>query len=250
MNRRQRVFLRESGRTASVLADFLENEMAECPEGALPSAGRAVWRSMICFGKAVCAELTGILGGLSSEDCFEVSDWFEYVRRTYGKRGEILTLCQILCCALRMKNFDKISGVLRIFSRAVELGSLCGKPPDMIPVWIYMVENRDVFFRDEVESHEAGAEGTDVSCGRPEGRRDQGDRYDGKAVRRRMIGQLCCCAGEDRQYLECQRLFFGFMRAELEGTEERETIMNELRPMAAEKGIIRLFLGLESAFYD
>jgi hypothetical protein len=180
---------------------------------------------MICFGKAVCAELTGILRGLSSEDCFEVSDWFEYVRRTYGKRGDILTLCQILCCALRMRDFENISKVLRIYSRAVELGSLCGKAPDMIPVWIYMVENRDAFFG------------------------GQCDRCDVEAARRRMIGQLCCCAGEDRQYVGCQRLFFGFIRAELEGPEERETIMNELRLFAAEKGIMRLYLGLESAFY-
>ncbi len=220
MNKRQRVFLRESGRTAAILADFFESECAGCPEDSEPYAARAVWKSMSCFGKYVSEELEGFLKGLAVEDTFEIADWFEYIRRTYGSHGEVLTLCQILCCAFYGGDLREIAAVLRLYSRGISIAELSGTRPDMTQVWLRMAEKKEKLFVDA----------------------------DKAVLRRRLIGLLCCCAGIDKKYAEYQRMFFGFIRAELSEPDEKEKALGELRLRAAAKGYISFYTGIEAAF--
>ena len=218
MNRRQRGFIRELGRTASVLAEYLAENTEDDPD--LP-LGTAIWKSLFFLSGDVRTELRGLLKGSSSGDCFEISEWFEYMRITYGKYSEVLTFCQIICCAFRTGNVREASEALRMFSRTVIAGNLNDSEPDMIPVWQFMIKRKESFFG-ELNSAESGA------------------------MFGRMLLQLCCCAGEDKKYRNELKMLFGFIKALSEEPEVRERILTVLR-YEASAGDARLYCALETA---
>lgn len=244
MNRRQRGFVRELGRTASVLAEYL----GENSEGSMcPPLGTAIWKSMFFLSRDVRAELAGLLKGSSSEDCFEISEWFEYMRNAYGRYCEVLTFCQIVCCAFRTGMVREASDALRILSRTVIAGNLNDCEPDMVPVWQFMIKRKESFFGE----CSGGKKG--VNAGGPADNPAGGDAHneadrvaESEAVFGRMLLQLCCCAGEDRKYSGDLKMLFGFLRALSEEPEARERILAVLRSEAA-GGDARLYCALETA---
>ncbi len=218
MNRRQRGFIRELGRTASILAEYLAEDREDDVK---PQLGAAIWKSMFFLSGFARAELLGLLKGSSSGDCFEISEWFEYMRSTYGKYSEVMTFCQIICCAFRTGRVREASEALRMLSRTVIAGHLNDSEPDMIPVWQFMIKRKESFFG-ELDGAESGA------------------------VFGRMLLQLCCCAGEDRKYRDELKMLFGFIKALSEEPDARERILTVLR-YEASAGDARLYCALETA---
>ena len=95
MNGRQRSFLRDIAKTASLLAVSLE---AEAAAGGQEPVYVLLWHALPFLPSSVRAETEGLLRGAATDDCFEIFDWFEGMRCAYGKYSQVLTLCQLLCC--------------------------------------------------------------------------------------------------------------------------------------------------------
>lgn len=220
MNRRQSLFLRQLGRTASIIADHIDGSGEKSGEEIIADA---IWKSMYYFCKEVRGELSGMLKGSATKDCFEVSDWFEDMRRKYGKCSEILTFCQILCCIFRTGHASEGTIALRLLSRAVSLAGDGGIASDMIPVWQYMIKNKAAFF----------------SCS------DNG--CDDRIVFGRMLLSLCCCAGNDKRYKNQMKMMYFFINAYAAAPDERERILEAVHAGAL-KGDTRLFSTLEAAY--
>ncbi|MBO4326348.1 MAG: hypothetical protein J5950_03650 [Clostridia bacterium] len=232
MNRREKEFICGLSRTASILADFLENCQERDGAGAL---GDALWRSMYYFDRDVRQELEGLLSGSAADDCFEISGWFERMRCAYGKYSQVLTFCQILCSVFRTGCVRDGAGALRLLARAVGIGTMSGSPPDMIPVWQFLIRRSEAFF---------GSGGNDGSSKESGG---SGSEADKKAMFGRMLAQLCCCAGDDRKYTEHMKMIFCFINAFASGPAEREKILAAVHSGAA-YGDPRLFIALEAAY--
>jgi hypothetical protein len=232
MNRREKEFIRGLSRTASIIADFLE--FGQEYDGA-NSLGDALWRSMYYFDRDVRQELEGLLRGSAADDCFEISEWFERMRRTYGKNSQVLTFCQILCSVFRTGCSKEAAGALRLLARAVSAGTMSGSAPDMIPVWQFLIRRANVFF------------GNGLDEGFSEESESTWSEADKKAVFGRMLAQLCCCAGEDRKYREHIKMIFCFIKAFVSGPAEKEKILAAVHSGAA-GGDPRLFIALEAAY--
>ena len=153
MNRRQRSFLRNTAKTASLLAASLE---AEAAAGGQQAFYVLLWRTLPFLSSSARTETEGLLRGAAADDCFEISDWFEGVRRAYGKYSQVLTMCQLLCCAWRSYDPDRGAElyrrgaeVLRLLSAAVTAGVNTDKPPELSGVWWSMIKHRRCLFGED-----------------------------------------------------------------------------------------------------
>lgn len=253
MNRRQSVFVRELGRTASIIAGQLENAGAQrdgCDAKSVHDIPKgeellsdAIWKSMYLLRPEARKELSGILRGSAAGDGFEISDWFEQMRRSYGKCSQVLTFCQILCCVFRTGCAFEGAAALRMLSGALRAAGYIDGAPDIIPVWQFMIRHRRVFFGSS--SGEAGI----ANCsGDKDGERDTGRSGEDKtAIFGRMLIQLCCCAGNDRRYAGQIRMIYRFINAYASDPDERERII-EVIHSGALKEDARLFSALEAAY--
>ena len=220
MNGRQRSFLRDTAKTASLLAASLEAEAAA--RGQEPFYV-LLWRALPFLPSSVRAETDGLLRGAAADDCFEISDWFEGMRRAYGKHSQVLTLCQLLCCAWRSYGPDGgtelyrcVAELLRLLSAAVTAGVDTDRPPELSGVWWSMIKYRRYLFGDD------------------------------PGMRRRLLLGLECSIGKrrsDRPYRQLVREFLakdaGCARSSGPGTDPGIAPGKHSRD-----GVIKLYLGL------
>ncbi len=244
MNRRQSLFLRQLGRTASIIADHIDGSGEKSGEEIIADA---IWKSMYYFCKEVRGELSGMLKGSATKDCFEVSDWFEDMRRKYGKCSDILTFCQILCCIFRTGRASEGSIALRLLSRAVSLAGDGGIASDMIPVWQYMIKNKAAFFSCSDNGCDFGNDDRNYDRNDEKNDDKNDDRRDDRIVFGRMLLSLCCCAGNDKRYKNQMKMMYFFINAYAAAPDERERILEAVHAGAL-KGDTRLFSTLEAAY--
>ena len=151
MNRKQRGFLRDTAKTAELLAISFE---AEATSGGDAPLFVLLWRTLPFLPVSARRELEGLIRGAAADDCFEVSDWFDRIRRVYGRYSRVRTMCQILCCVWRAyrpgeeaaDHFRRAAEVLRLLSAAVTAGVNTDRPPDLSAVWRAMIKHRRYLF--------------------------------------------------------------------------------------------------------
>ena len=215
MNGKQRRFLRDIAKTASLLATCFD---AAAAAGAEEPLYVLLWRAMPFLPVSAREHTEGLMRGAAADDCFEISDWFECIRHIYGKYSQVLTLCQLLCCAWRSYEPDggaaelyrREAELLRLLAAAVTAGVNTDKPPDLSAVWWSMIKHRRCLF------------GGDVGA------------------RRRLLLTLECSIGtrrSDRQYRQPVREFLA-ADAGLEPEEHRKIFRGSA---------VKLYLGLAGA---
>ncbi|MBO5077030.1 MAG: hypothetical protein J5584_05495 [Clostridia bacterium] len=220
MNGRQRSFLRDIAKTASLLAVSLE---AEAAAGGQEPFYVLLWHALPFLPSSVRAETEGLLRGAATDDCFEISDWFEGMRCAYGKYSQVLTLCQLLCCAWRSYGPDRgaelyrcVAELLRLLAAAVTAGVNSDRPPELSGVWRSMIKHRRYLFGDD------------------------------PGTRRRLLLGLECSIGKrrsDRPYRQLVRAFLakdaGCARSSESGKDPGIVPGKRSRD-----GVIKLYLGL------
>lgn len=220
MNGRQRSFLRETAKTAAVLAASLE---AGAAAGRTDPVCVLLWRAMPFLPPAARPEMEGLIRSTAVDDCFEISDWFEGMRRTYGKYSQVLTLCRLLCLAWsagRRDNRPELYGcaaeLLRLLAAAVTAANGTDKPPDLLPVWRAIIRRRRCLF------------GVDPGA------------------RRKLLLALECSIGSRRSERPYKQMVRGFLAADT-GREIRAGRLTERR---APDGAAGLYLSLYGALAE
>ena len=220
MNGRQRSFLRETAKTAAVLAASLE---AGTAAGRTDPVCVLLWRAMPFLPPAARPEMEGLIRSTAADDCFEISDWFEGMRRTYGKYSQVLTMCRLLCLAWsagRPDNGTELYGcaaeLLRLLAAAVTAANGTDKPPDLLPVWRAIIRRRRCLF------------GVDPGA------------------RRKLLLALECSIGSRRSERPYKQMVRGFLASDT-GREIRAGRLTERR---APDGAAGLYLSLYGALAE
>ena len=213
MNKNQRAFVSELRHVALFMSDMLDRESREDDGG---SVGRAVWRAMNVIGPRSSLELEGLLRGAAADDSPEVSGWFCYISRTYGKYSEVLTFSQILCCVFRTGCFRDAAEVLRVLSKVLTLSSVSGNRPDLTAVWLEMINRKEIMFS-------------------------------GLDVRSQLAAQLCLCVGDSKYYRSLMSVLLVCIFSGSEETAIEDRILKEIGKRKTTIGETRLYMSLEES---